>query len=149
MIKRVLPVFILFLLCLPFEARAEEVLTWQNCVREAAKNHPDLISSIEGINQEKAAKAVTASGLYPQITGTAGVSTAKTSSSSGSDDYSYGASASQLVFDGFKTANEVKSASENIQAAKESYRFTSSQVRLNLRTAFINLLKAQDLIQVT
>jgi len=149
MIKRVLPVFILFLLCLPFEARAEEVLTWQNCVREAAKNHPDLISSIEGINQEKAAKAVTASGLYPQITGTAGVSTAKTSSSSGSDDYSYGASASQLVFDGFKTANEVKSASENIQAAKESYRFTSSQVRLNLRTAFINLLKAQELIQVT
>jgi outer membrane protein TolC len=44
--------------------------------------------------------------------------------------------------------NKVNAASENIQASQQNYRFTSSGVRLNLRSAFINLLKAQELIRV-
>jgi outer membrane protein TolC len=52
------------------------------------------------------------------------------------------------VFDGLKTINNVNAAKENIKGAQESYRFTSSEVRLNLRTAFINLLKAQELVYV-
>ncbi|MFH1458188.1 MAG: TolC family protein [Candidatus Omnitrophota bacterium] len=138
-------------------ARAEETLSWQDCVREAAKNHPDLISAQENIKQEKASKAITASGLYPQIDSSIDASTQETevtSSTTGAttstttDSYSYGVTGTQLVFDGFKTINDVNAAKENIKSAQQNYRFTSSEVRLNLRTAFINLLKAQELIHV-
>ena len=42
----------------------------------------------------------------------------------------------------------MNAASENIKAAQENYRFVSSEVRFRLRTAFINLLRAQALILV-
>lgn len=139
------------------KGRAEEVLTWQDCIKEAQKNHPDLISAQENVKQSEASKKITASTLYPQIDSSVDASTKKTSTtgsttgittSSTTDSYSYGVTGTQLVFDGFKTMNDVKSASENIKAAQQNYRFTSSEVRLNLRTAFINLLKAQELIRV-
>ncbi|MBN1405592.1 MAG: TolC family protein [Candidatus Omnitrophica bacterium] len=132
-------------------AHAEEMLTWEDCVKEAQKNNPDLISALESIKQEMAAKDITASALFPQASGTVSASKAEAStatSSSKSDAYSYGASGSQLIFDGFKTINDTKAASENVKAAKEAYRFTSFQVRFNLRSAFVNLLTAQELMRV-
>ena len=36
------------------DAHATEVLEWKDCVREAAKNHHDLIAAVEGFNQSKA-----------------------------------------------------------------------------------------------
>jgi len=149
------PVFtILLLLCGSLSgACAEETLTWDDCLAEAKKNNPALISAAEGIKQQKAGKAIAASSFYPQINASADGSTLKrdsgdSGSSTTSDSYSYGVSGSQLVFDGFKTLNDAKAASQNINAAKENYRFTSSEVRLNLRNAFINLLKAQELVRV-
>ncbi len=154
--KRLIVFFVIFCFLLPL-ARAEEILTWEDCLAEAKKNHPDLISAVENINQEKASKSITASSLYPQIDANLDASTASTSTTSSTtgvitkattDTYTYGISGTQLVFDGFKTIHEVNAAKENIKAAQENYRFTSSKVRLNLRTAFINLLKAQESIKV-
>jgi outer membrane protein TolC len=149
---------IILIFCLSVnKASAEEVLTWADCISEARKNHPDLISAVENVNQQKAGKAITASGLYPQVTSNLDASTTgknEKNESTGvttkttTDSYTYGVTGTQLVFDGFKTLNNVKAASENIKGAQEAYRFTSSQVRLNLRTAFINLLKAQESIKV-
>jgi len=155
---RTLAIILLFLFFSWQLAGAEEILSWEDCLAEAKKNHPDLISALENVNQKKADKAVTASGFYPQIDSNLNASTASTSTTSSTtgvttkttaDSYTYGVSGTQLIFDGFKTMNEVKAASENINAAAQNYRFTSAQVRLNLRTAFINLLKAQELIRVT
>jgi outer membrane protein TolC len=53
------------------------------------------------------------------------------------------------VFDGFKTAADVKAASETTKAAGENFRFVSSGVRFRLRSAFVDLLRAQELIRVT
>jgi len=129
-------------------ARAEEVITWQDCVQEAAKNHPDLISAEEGVKESRASKAATFSSLLPQITGNLGASTAGASGAT-TDSYTHGVSATQLLFDGLKTYDNVKAAAENIKAAQYTYRFTSSEVRLSLRTAFINLLRAQELLNIT
>ncbi len=154
---RIFFIFLLFLCVTLTKGIAGEVLTWQDCIREAAQNHPDLISAQENVNQQKADKAITASGLYPQIDSNLDASTAGTSvtnTTTGSttrtttDTYTYGVSGTQLIFGGFKKINNVKAALENIKVAQQNYRFTSSQVRLNLRTAFINLLKAQELIRV-
>ncbi|MDD5738166.1 MAG: TolC family protein, partial [Candidatus Omnitrophica bacterium] len=134
-------------------AGAEEVFTWEDCVKEAAKNNPDLVSAKESVNSVTADKSITASGLFPQVSADAGVSKSKSGSSGGAsssstNNYNYGVSGSQLIFDGFNTANKVNAAAENIKAAQESYRFTSSDVRLRLRTAFIELLKAQDGLRI-
>ncbi|MDD5618026.1 MAG: TolC family protein [Candidatus Omnitrophica bacterium] len=149
---KILSIALLFLCTFLYEARAEEVLTWQDCLREAAKNNPDLIASKEVVNQQKAGKEITASGLYPQVDASMSASTTKKDviggGSTTTKSYSYGVSGTQLIFDGVKTINNIKAASEDIKAAQESYRFTSSEVRLSLRTAFVNLLKAQELINV-
>lgn len=129
------------------QVSAEEALTWGDCIAEARKNNPNLIAAQETVKQFQADKTITASGLYPQIDASMSGSTAKTSGST-LDSYAYGVSASQLVFDGLKTINDVKGAKENIKASQQAYRFISSNTRVNLRTAFVNLLKAQELIDV-
>ncbi|MFH0877659.1 MAG: TolC family protein [Candidatus Omnitrophota bacterium] len=136
-------------------AQAQDELTWQDCVAEAAKNNPDLVSAAEGITIQKANRGITVSDLLPQITADAAGSTAKTSTttsgsttSATSDTFSYGVTGSQLIFDGLKTIHDVRASSENIKAIQQAYRFASSQVRLDLRTAFVNVLKAQELIRV-
>ncbi len=137
-------------------ARAEETLTWQDCVKEAAKNHPDLIASQESVKESEASKKITASTLFPQVNSNLSATTARTASGNGdtathktSDSYSYGVTGNQLLFDGLKTINNVNAAKENIKASQQGYRFTSSEVRLRLRTAFVNLLRAQELVHVT
>ncbi len=152
---RVVGLFVLFLMAFSPSGYAEEVLTWKDCVKEAAKHHPDFIAAVEGVNQSKATEKITASGLFPQINSNVNAQTAKTTSgesnaktSQTSDNYSYGVSGSQLVFDGFKTINNVKGASENIKASQANYRFVSSEVRFRLRSAFIDLLRAQELLLV-
>ena len=147
----------IFLLSISFHAAvAEELLTWQDCIKEAAKNHPDLISAQESIKESQASKAISASTLFPQIDSNLGGSTAKTTTTTSgttttktTDTYTYGVTATQLLFDGTKTINEVKAAKEDIKAAQHSYRFTSTEVRLRLRTAFISLLKAQESLNIT
>jgi outer membrane protein TolC len=150
--QRILKVFIftiLFLSILAPKLRAEQVLTWRDCIRQALKNHPDLISAQEGINQSVASKEITKSGLLPQVSVSSGVSTEKSDTqSSSTKSYNYGASASQLIFDGFKTTDQIQAAAENIKVSQEAYRFTSTEIRLRLRIAFINLLRAQQMLKV-
>ncbi|MFA5157137.1 MAG: TolC family protein [Candidatus Omnitrophota bacterium] len=134
------------------EAFAVETLSWQDCIREAAKNHPDLIAAEEEVKQSQAGKTITASGLYPQVDASVTASTARTDNgvtNSNADSYGYGLSGTQLIFDGTKTIQDVRAASENIAASKENFRFTSSAVRFRLRTAFIDLLRAQELLRIT
>ncbi|MGE5280101.1 MAG: TolC family protein, partial [Deltaproteobacteria bacterium] len=147
------------LLCLPLPAdvrAAEELLSWTQCVQEAQKNHPDLISAEASVKQSQADKKIVASDLLPQVASTVSAATAMTTSSSSgtktrttTDTYSYGATGTQLLFDGGKTVNNVKAAAQDVEAARYNYRFTSTEVRLRLRTAFIALLKAQELLKIT
>jgi len=139
----------LLVVCFSSISGAEEVLTWGACIQEAAKNHPDLIAAQEAIKQSEAAKQQTASGLFPQVSANLSAQTAKSASSSKTTDtYGYGVSGTQLIFDGIKTINNVNAASENIAVAKQSFRFTSTTVRFRLRSAFIDLLKAQEMLRI-
>jgi len=139
---------VLFIFCfLVVQAYAQVQLSWQDCIIEAKKNNPDLISAEEFTKEQKANKTITASSLFPQVDASLGASTGGSSDQS-QDSYSYGVSGSQLVFDGMKTMNNINAAKENVKAAQQNYRFASSNVRLALRTAFVNLLKAQELIKV-
>lgn len=128
---------------------AEEILSWEDCIKEAKKNHPDLIAGEEKLNQAKANKAITKSNLLPQISSDLSGKTSKTAASGKTDTYSYEVTGKQLLFDGFKTPYDIASAQENIKSSQYNYEVTSSNVRLRLRSAFGELLKAQELLVIT
>lgn len=145
---RVIIISLIFSLGFLNSVRGEEILTWQDCVKEAAKNHPDLIAAEESIKQSEASKKIAASSLFPQIDSNVDASRAKAAKKT-TDTYTYGVSGTQLLFDGTKTINNVNAAAENINAAKQGFRFASATVRFRLRTAFVNLLKAQEMLRIT
>ena len=130
----------------------DEVLSWQDCVREAAKNHPDLIAAEEVVKQSQANTHIVSSAIYPQINSSLTAASSRSNSGKGAtvgDAYNYGLSASQLIFDGAKTLNNINAAGETLNASKQGYRFVSTTVRFNLRSAFINLLNAQENLMIT
>ena len=130
-------------------ASAAENLTWEQCVLESRKNHPDLVSAREKINQASADRSIAASALFPQVNGSFDADTSRTAHSKRLESYSYGVGGSQLLFDGFKTRDEVEQAAKNIDVNRYNYEVTSSNIRLRLRTAFIDLLEAQQSLELT
>ncbi len=130
-------------------ASADNSLSWRDCLREAARNHPDLIAAQELVVQSQADKKTTISGALPQFTADLNASSVNLSTTGSTNVFGYGVSGSLLLFDGFKTFNNIDAASENIRAARESFKFTSASVRFALREAFIDLLKAQQSVLLT
>ena len=128
-------------------ARAEEVLTWEKCIQEARTNHPDLLSAQESVNQSLANKAIARSDLLPQIS-SGGSSTRSETGKVVTAAYTYSFTGSQLLFDGFKSVYDVISADKTARSALYNQAVTSSNVRLDLRTAFVKLLKAQAFLEI-
>ena len=124
------------------------MLTWEDCVKEAKKSHPDLISAEAVVNQAKANKAIATSNILPQVSTELRQSTSETATTR-SDTYSYGLTAQQLLFDGLKTPYDIAAAAKNVKSAEYNYKVTSADIRLRLRTAFIELLKAQEFLTIT
>jgi len=138
----------ILLISLPYTSLAEEVLRWRDCVAEARENNPDLKSAHELIRKARAERVSTTSGLLPQIDSSLSGRTSKNVGESQSDSYSYAVGASQLIFDGFKTFYNRKSDSLAIDSAQYGYEITSSEVRFGLRSAFIELLRAQESLKL-
>jgi len=146
---KVLIVSVLLLNFVSGSAVAEVRLTWEDCVREAAEHNPDLISSREKLNQTMAEKLIVQSDLLPQIATEASGKRSEVNPGKPGNKYTYGLSGEQLLFDGFKIANDVASASQEIKAAQYDYDVISSDVRLGLRVAFVELMRANALLEVT
>ncbi len=142
-------VIVLFSSFLLNNVYAEEILTWDDCVIEAAKNHPNLISAQENLKQSRADKSITMSTILPQIGADASDKKSETDAKKEYEASSYGITGRQLLFDGFKTANDAKAASKTMDALQYSYEVTSSNIRLRLRTAFTELLRTQKLVFMT
>jgi len=128
---------------------AQDALTWQECVSQTKENNPDLISAIEDVNQAASDKDISLSAMGPQVDIGASANRSKTGDSLRSDTYAYNITGQQLLFDGFKTASEVTKAQKTILAQQYNYAVISSNIRLDLRNAFAELMRAQDLVGIT
>jgi len=146
---KLLVIFSLLLFFFSNETKADEILTWGDCVREATKNHPALVSASENLKQSRADKAITMSTILPQISAAGSDKKLETDAKKEYEASSYSITGKQLLFDGFKTSNDVKAASETINASQYNYAVTSSNIRLRLRTAFTELLRTQKLVIMT
>jgi outer membrane protein TolC len=71
-----------------------------------------------------------------------------TTSRSTSNSFSYGISGTQLIFDSMKTIYDIKSAESGIDESRYKFLVTASRVRYNLRSSFVQLLKAQESLAI-
>ena len=126
------------------------VLTWGDCVKEAAKANPEIASSLHAVEQRKAEKWIEVSPMLPQLSTEASISRIDNfSGSNRTDNNTYTARGEQLLFDGFKVYSNFKSAEQNLKASEQTYAVTSSDIRYNLRKAFVELMKSQTLVPIT
>jgi outer membrane protein len=60
----------------------------------------------------------------------------------------YGANASYTLFNGYQTANHVRQAESQVDAARETLRVTEQQVLLDAATAYMNLLRDKAILDL-
>ena len=128
---------------------SQEILTWEECVRRAKAEHPDLISAAEKVKQTKADRDIAISAILPQLDSELSAGKSKAAGKKAKETYSYSVSGRQLVFDGFKSASGISGSLKTVTAQEYDYAVVSSNIRLNLKSAFAELLKAQELISLT
>src|SRR5579863_10161990 len=60
----------------------------------------------------------------------------------------FGATASQTLFNGFQNANKTRQAESQVDAARETLRVTEQQVLLDAATAYMNLLRDGAILEL-
>jgi len=140
--KKTLTVIAVIFWC--HQCAAADMLTWDDCVKDARKGQQELVSAREKVAQAQADKVSVLSGALLHVSGSAAAGTSKTQGQAKAESRSYGVSGSQLLFDGFKTANDVAAAEKKIRSAEYAASIVSSNVRLSLRMAFVDLVSAQE-----
>jgi len=130
-------------------AYAQDKLVWKTCVAEARSQHPELAAAHQRVIQARADKSAARSALLPQLRGSIDHRVSDGSATDRNESYSWGVTGSQLLFDGFKTSNQVAAAGQRVNASRYDAAVVSSNIRLRLRTAFGDLLKAQALVRIT
>lgn len=128
---------------------AAETLTWQDCVQEALARHPELAVSRESLNQAQADKDIAKSPALPQVTASASSSRSDRDDAAATTSHSFGISARQMLYDGKKTAHQISAAEAAMTSTRYTYDVTSSRIRLQLRTAFVDLLHARELQNIS
>ncbi len=126
-----------------------KILSWDDCVKTALECNPSLISARESVNQSDLSKKMSVSGLLPQVNGGVNRNHSKQETADANESYSYSVNASQLIFDGGKKKYDIAKKNELISSSEFGYEISSSNVRLDLRTGFIGLLRAQELVKIT
>ncbi len=129
----------------------QEIIKWQDCIRLAKENHPELQSAREKVNQAKANTGIARSGLLPQLDANADLSKSKYESQGASrtvDSYSYGLTGKQLLFDSGKTIYDMKSSEKKAEASEYNFQVVSASIRQNLRYSFVKLLSAQESLKI-
>lgn len=143
---------ILMMVSLVLPVWAADPLAWQDCVGLAAENNQVLASALQKVKQAEASTDIARADLLPQVNANAGDVISKTYSAdkegNSTKGLSYGVSGSWLLFDGFKNARDLSAAKFTWKAAEYDYMVTSSDVRLSLRSAFVDLLRAQQLVDL-
>lgn len=128
---------------------ADKILTWEDIVYIAKQNNPELKIAEEIVLKSKEYYNQGYSNFYPQIT-----LSAQTSKSGGEDEpllsnYQYGISGKLTLFSGFQDLYylETKRIDLDITYLKASR--TLSDIMYKLKKSFLNVLSAQDSLELT
>lgn len=139
-------------------------LTWDECIRLAVYNNPDLQAAKSAITNADAVHSAAYADFFPQITVSAGaqrdftqresgrslnVFGASSSSSNYSTQFDAQVSAVQTIFDGFKTVGNVDQTKAQVILALATMGLQKAVVSFELKSAFAQLIYSQELIRIT
>ena len=133
---------------------SNRVLSLTEALAVALRNRPDLVSASQNVAVAAATLRQAQAGRRPSVDSSAGYSTSTSNgegrprSNEADDHYSADASLRLLLYDFGKTPAQVRQAAASLVAAGEQYRSALNDARYEVRTAFFNLTKAVQLVQV-
>ncbi len=129
------------------EAFAAEMLTWDDCVQESNQHNPDLLAAQAVVREARAKYLGSYTAFLPQVSADVGVDRSGTKTASSSSTVmsnSVGLSASETLFSGFGNEATVQQQHAGLQAAEAAFAQTKAQVGFDLKSAFAQLLFAQE-----
>lgn len=134
-----------------------EVLSWQDCVREAGKNNTELRAAAEAVSKAEAEYSSSHSAFLPTVSASAGYNRGNSSgggafsgaSSSVSDQYSLGVSVTENIFNGFKDVASLNQAKGSLEASRAAFRDQKVKLHYDLKVAFFGLLYAQEVLELS
>lgn len=130
-------------------ADGDPPLDWPACVALAAEANPDLVGARAAVGSSEAVYFGSRSERHPQLTAGGDFTRSDTRRDDGvndgpTDDYQAGLTARQLLYAGGRVAATIEQQKAELDAALAGLRRTASEVSFDLKTAFANLLYAQE-----
>lgn len=123
-------------------------LTWEDCIKETAKNNPEILSALATYSSSKSKTKAAYSGFLPQVTGNVNYNSGSFSTGSAgsfsTDTYSASVTANQNIFSGFRDVGLVKQAGANADASGYSVESTKVKISYDLKSAFAQMLYSQE-----
>jgi outer membrane protein TolC len=119
-------------------------ITWTEAVAAARAANPALVKARETLDQARWALKRSYANFMPEISANGAVSTDDTGK-----DYAYGLSGSLSLFAGFANTAQTRSLSYAVHAAESAYERTLSDTLFALRKSFLDLLSAQETVQLS
>jgi outer membrane protein len=134
---------------------ADQVLTWEDCIRQAAQNNPDLLSALQAMESSRASYKGSFNGILPHLSVSNSYSdssftsanTANITGTSESKVWTAEGTASLDLID-FGQWASIQSASAFLHQSQANVYVAATNVLLALYKSFANVLFAQEEIQV-
>jgi len=127
----------------------KKLLKWIDLLKMANENNQKILASLYEIKAINSENYIYLSKFFPKIESGFQLKFLKQNSADFAKNYSFDISLNQLLFDGLKTLYDYKKSKKNLEIAKYNYRLISATVRLNLRLAYIEYLRAKNLLKIT
>jgi outer membrane protein len=125
-----------------YELAIEDILS------KAYKNRPDMKSLLSQKDSAEKAIELAKKEYYPQLSGVAGYNVAGSQYPLG-QAFQAGITMSMNIFDGLSTTNKVAEAIANKKAIDAKIDSLKLQILLDVKQAYLNLIKAKDVIANT
>lgn len=151
--------FLLIILSVDVQMPDKSVLSVDDCIQIAVKNHPSIKASEYIVNSYRAKITESESSYFPQISLSSSYSRNKSgalivdgvklrSEGDAADNYSTGLSLRQNIYDFGKTPSFINVSKENLKVAEYNLLEEKLNVILNVKLAYYNYLKAEKLVEL-
>ncbi|MDF7824431.1 TolC family protein [Pontiellaceae bacterium B12227] len=133
-------------------AQTNDFLTWEACLEKTRTYNPDLVSARAAVRELEFGIASASSGFLPQIDGGLSAGTGQTERDGSWTTRSSSSASLSLKQDLFTAGGNTakrRRAIAQLEIGNEQYRKTLSDVELRTRLAYIDVLYAQDLVELT
>ncbi|MFH0807958.1 MAG: TolC family protein [Elusimicrobiota bacterium] len=124
-------------------------LTWQDVLKEAKQKNQGLVKAQESLKQAQYQLSIAYSNFMPQISASASTGRSGSDTTSTRESYSMGVSGRLSLFSGLADYSDLQSKKIGLEIEELSYQRTVSDLVFNLKKGFINLLLAQDSVNLS